>query len=241
MAARRQIVLDTETTGLKPEDGHRIVEIACLELIDKKPTGKTYQVYLNPDRDSEPKAFEVHGLTTEFLKTKRRFADEADEFLKFIEGSEVIIHNAKFDIKFLNAELDRANKGTLWSHITNVIDTLELDKRLFADERKHTLDAICERFEISLEGRELHGALIDVTLLSKVYIEINNRFSEADVEADLEQTNWVRGPVKRFNVALPKVIASAVDESTHLALLQNIQKTESVEPVFLKVAATLKM
>lgn len=241
MAARRQIVLDTETTGLKPEDGHRVVEIACLELIDKKPTGKTYQVYLNPDRDSEPKAFEVHGLTTDFLKTKRRFADEADDFLKFIEGSELIIHNAKFDIKFLNAELDRANKGNLWGHITNVIDTLDLDKRLFADERKHTLDAICERFEISLEGRELHGALIDVTLLSKVYIEINNRFSEADVEADLEQTNWVRGPVKRFNITLPKVNVSENEEIFHLELLKNIQKTESVEPVFFKTATTLKM
>lgn len=241
MAARRQIVLDTETTGLKPEDGHRIVEIACIELIDKKETGKTYQVYLNPDRDSDPKALEVHGLTTDFLKTKSRFADEVDEFLKFIEGAELIIHNAKFDIKFLNAELDKANKGSLWNHITNVIDTLELDKRLFADERKHSLDAICQRFNISLEGRELHGALIDVSLLSKVYVEINNRFSVEDVEADLEQTNWVRGPVKRFNVSLSTVKISEVDESNHLAILENIKKTESVEPVFLKSQTILKM
>lgn len=241
MAARRQIVLDTETTGLKPEDGHRIVEIACIELIDKKETGKSYQVYLNPDRDSDPKALEVHGLTTEFLKTKRRFAEEVDEFLQFIEGAELIIHNAKFDIKFLNSELDRANKGSLWNHITNVIDTLDLDKRLFADERKHSLDAICERFNISLEGRELHGALIDVSLLSKVYTEINNRFSVEDVEADLEQTNWVRGPIKRFNVALSTVKISEVEETNHLAILENIKKTESVEPVFLKSQAILKM
>lgn len=241
MAARRQIVLDTETTGLKPEDGHRIVEIACIELIDKKETGKSYQVYLNPDRDSDPKALEVHGLTTEFLKTKRRFAEEVDEFLQFIEGAELIIHNAKFDIKFLNSELDRANKGSLWNHITNVIDTLDLDKRLFADERKHSLDAICERFNISLEGRELHGALIDVSLLSKVYTEINNRFSVEDVEADLEQTNWVRGPIKRFNVALSTVKISEVEETNHLAILENIKKTESVEPVFLKSQAMLKM
>lgn len=241
MAARRQIVLDTETTGLKPEDGHRIVDIACVELIDKKETGVTYQIYLNPDRDSDPEALKIHGLTTEFLKDKPRFADKADEFLKFIEGAELIIHNAKFDIKFLSAELDRANKGSLWSHIKNVIDTLELDKRLFSEERKHSLDAICTRFGISLEGRELHGALTDTALLAKVYVEINNRFSEEDIEADLEQKNWVRPPVKRFNLTLPKVKLSEVEESQHLALLENIKKTESVEPVFLKTTTTLKM
>ena len=149
MAARRQIVLDTETTGLKPEDGNRVVEIACIELIDKVETGRTYQVYLNPERDSEPRALAIHGLTSEFLKTKRKFAEEADEFLAFIEGAELLIHNAKFDIKFLNFELDRANKGNLWGYISNVICTMELDKRLFSDERKHSLDAICERFGIS--------------------------------------------------------------------------------------------
>lgn len=241
MAAKRQIVLDTETTGLKPEDGHRIVDIACVELIDGKETGVTYQIYLNPDRDSDPEALRVHGLTTEFLKDKPRFAEIVDEFLEFIAGSELIIHNAKFDIKFLNSELDKANKGSIWNHIKNVVDTLELDKRLFADERKHSLDAICERFEISLEGRELHGALIDTSLLAKVYIEINNRFSKEDVEADLEQTNWVRPPVKRFNVSLPKVKVTEQDEANHIALLENIKKIESVEPVFLKTTTALKM
>lgn len=241
MAARRQIVLDTETTGLKPEDGHRIVEIGCVELIDKKETGVTYQLYLNPDRESDPEALKVHGLTTEFLKDKPRFSDKVDEFLKFIEGAELIIHNAKFDIKFLTAELDRANRGSLWNHIKNVIDTLELDKRLFSEERKHSLDAICTRFNISLEGRDLHGALIDTALLAKVYIEINNRFSEEDIEADLEQKNWVRPPVKRLNVTLPKVKISEAEEQQHLALLENIKKSESVEPVFLKTTTSLKM
>ena len=241
MAARRQIVLDTETTGLKPEDGHRIVEIGCVELIDKKETGVTYQLYLNPDRESDPEALKVHGLTTEFLKDKPRFSDKVDEFLKFIEGAELIIHNAKFDIKFLTAELDRANRGSLWNHIKNVIDTLELDKRLFSEERKHSLDAICTRFNISLEGRDLHGALIDTALLAKVYIEINNRFSEEDIEADLEQKNWVRPPVKRLSVTLPKVKISEAEEQQHLALLENIKKSESVEPVFLKTTISLKM
>lgn len=241
MAAKRQIVLDTETTGIKPEDGHRIVEIGCVELIDGIETGVTYQVYLNPERESEPEALKVHGLTTEFLKDKPKFSEKADEFLEFIAGSELIIHNAKFDIKHLNAELNRANKGSIWNHIKNVVDTLELDKRLFADERKHSLDAICERFGISLESRELHGALIDTTLLAKVYIEINNRFSQEDVEADLEQTNWVRPTVKRFNVSLPKVQLTEEDEKNHISLLENIKKTESVEPIFLKNSTTLKM
>lgn len=241
MAAKRQIVLDTETTGLEPKDGHRIVEIGCVELIDRIPTGKTYQVYLNPDRDSDPAALAIHGLTTEFLKDKPRFAEKVDEFLSFIEGAELIIHNAKFDIKHLNAELDRANKGSIWNHISNLIDTLELDKRLFPDERKHSLDAICDRFAISLEGRELHGALIDTTLLAKVYIEINNRFSQEDVEADLEQTNWVRPPVKRFNLSLPKVKVNSEEEDKHLALLSTIKEKEKVEPIFLKVGNALKM
>lgn len=241
MAAKRQIVLDTETTGLEPKDGHRIVEIACVELIDRKPTGKTYQVYLNPDRDSEPAALAVHGLTTEFLKDKPRFGEKADEFLSFIAGAELIIHNAKFDIKHLNAELDKVNKGSIWNHISNLIDTIELDRRLFPDERKHSLDAICERFNISLEGRELHGALIDCNLLAKVYMEINNRFSQEDVEADLEQTNWVRPPVKRFNLSLPKVKVTAEDEQGHLTLLSNIKEKEKVEPIFFKTANTLKM
>jgi DNA polymerase-3 subunit epsilon len=241
MAFKRQIVLDTETTGIRPEDGHRIVEIGCVELIDGKETGVTYQVYLNPDRESDPEALKVHGLTSEFLRDKPRFVEKVDEFLEFIKDSELIIHNAKFDIKHLNAELNRVNKGSIWNYVKNVVDTLELDKRLFPDEKKHSLDAICERFGISLEGRELHGALIDTTLLAKVYIEINNRFSKEDIEADLEQTNWVRPPVKRFNISLPKVKVTEEDENSHMALLENIKKVESVEPVFLKTTTTLKM
>ena len=116
-----------------------------------------------------------------------------------------------------------------------------MDKRLFSEERKHSLDAICTRFNISLEGRDLHGALIDTALLAKVYIEINNRFSEEDIEADLEQKNWVRPPVKRLNVTLPKVKISEAEEQQHLALLENIKKSESVEPVFLKTTISLKM
>lgn len=242
MAARRQIVLDTETTGLRLEDGHRIVEIGCVELIDKKETGVTYQLYLNPDRDSDVEAFKIHGLTTEFLKTKPRFGDKVNEFLEFIQGSELIIHNGnKFDIKFLNNELNRVNKGNLWSYISNVVDTLELDKRLFADEKKHSLDAICTRFGISLEGRELHGALIDTALLAKVYIEINNRFSTEDVEADLEQTHWVRGPIKRFNLSLPKVTTSESEELIHLNSLENIKTENKVEPVFFKKVNILRI
>lgn len=238
---KREIVLDTETTGLKPEDGNRIVEIACVELIDGQKTGRVFQKYINPERESEPGAFAVHGLTTEFLKDKPKFNEIVDEFIEFIRGSDLVIHNSRFDVKMINAEFDKINKGSLWGYITNITDTLELDRRLFPKERKHSLDAICERFGISLEDRTLHGALIDTQLLADVYIEINKRFSKEDIEADLEQKNWVRAPVKRFNIELPKVKTTDADELQHTQILADIQKSESVEPVFLKSTNSLKI
>lgn len=233
----RKIVFDTETTGLKPDDGHRIVEIGAVEVIDNIKTGRTYQVYINPDRDSEAGAFKAHGLTREFLMDKPRFSDVVDEFLEFIRGAELVAHNAKFDINFLNAELDRANKGKLWDYVSNVADTLELDKRLFAEERKHTLDAMCERFGIDKSARVFHGALLDSELLADCYIKINEMYSQEDIEADLEQVNWQRPEIKRYNIVLPTVKVSIEEEQNHEDFLNRLAEKEKVTPVFLKTSS----
>lgn len=233
----RKIVLDTETTGIKPEDGHRIVEIGAVELIDNVRTGRTYQAYINPEREMDAHVIAIHGITNEFVKDKPRFHEIADEFLNFIKGGELVIHNADFDIRHLNNELDKANKGKLWDHITNVTCTLKLDKRLFAEERKHSLDAICERFKIDKSGRVFHGALLDSELLAECFIKINEMYSADDIEADLEQTNWVRPEIKRYNLSLPVINVSQLEEENHISLLNHIAQKEKVTPVFLKLSS----
>jgi DNA polymerase-3 subunit epsilon len=165
----REIVLDTETTGLDPFDGHRIVEIGCVELINRIPTGRVWHCHLNPERDMPPQAFEVHGLSNEFLRDKPRFAELADDMLAFIEGAMLVMHNAIFDFGFLNAELDRMTRPALvWDR---VVDTLALARR------KHpgapcSLDALCKRYDIDLSQREKHSALLDCRLLASVYAEL---------------------------------------------------------------------
>lgn len=237
---KRKIVLDTETTGLKPEDGHRIVEIGAVEVIDNVKTDKKYHVYINPERESDVGAFKAHGLTTEFLKDKKKFSEIVDEFLDFVNGAELVIHNADFDIKFLNKELDNANKGRLWDHIKNVECTLKKDKLLHADERKHSLDAICARYGINTEHRTLHGALLDAELLADVYIHRSTLFSESQIEADLEQTNWVRPEVKRYNVKLTEVSLNAAEEESHNKFLDSLA-VKGVVPVFRKTSDSPSM
>ncbi|ODR95821.1 DNA polymerase III subunit epsilon [Methyloceanibacter stevinii] len=159
----REIILDTETTGLDPKEGHRIVEIGCVELVNSIPTGRTWHCYLNPERDMPEQAFAVHGLSTEFLGDKPLFADKADEFLEFVESAMLVIHNAKFDFGFLNAELEWASKPLLtWDRI---VDTLALARRRHPGSPA-SLDALCRRYGIDLSGRDLHGALLDCRLLA---------------------------------------------------------------------------
>ena len=165
----REIVLDTETTGLDPKSGHRIVEIGCLELINHVPSGETFQRYLNPERDMPTDAFDVHGLSEEFLADKPLFAEAADAFLEFIGDAPLVIHNARFDIEFLNAELDRIDRPGL--EIARTIDTVELARRKHPGAPAN-LDALCRRFGIDNSGREKHGALLDAELLAEVYLEL---------------------------------------------------------------------
>lgn len=229
---KRQIVLDTETTGLKVEDGERVIEIGCVELINNVKTGKTFHIYLNPDRDSQPKALEVHGLTREFLSDKPRFKDIADDFIAFIKGAELVIHNSKFDVGFLNSELEKIEKGKVWDYVPNVICTLILDKQLYSEERKHNLDAMCLRHSIDTSARTLHGALLDADLLADVFIQMNIKFPKEDIEADLEQKNWQRAAVKRYEISLPTVSISENEAQLNAVYLEELGKKEKLVPVF---------
>ena len=168
----RQIVLDTETTGLSWEKGHRVVEIGCVELLARRPSGRRFQRYLNPDRDIDAGAQEVTGLTRDFLSDKPRFADVVSEFMAFIADAELIIHNAAFDVGFLNAELARLDGGfgRIEDHAT-VLDTLALARERFPGQR-NSLDALCRRLDVDNSGRELHGALLDAQLLAEVYLAL---------------------------------------------------------------------
>lgn len=170
----RQVVLDTETTGLSWEKGNRLVEIGCIELINRRPTGRTYQQYLNPDREMEPGAAEVTGLTLDFLADKPRFAQIVDAFLEFVAGAELVIHNAEFDVGFINAELARLpnSVGRIEQH-ARVLDTLKLARELYPGQR-NSLDALCKRLAVDNKHRQLHGALLDAELLTDVYLNMTS-------------------------------------------------------------------
>lgn len=166
----RQIILDTETTGLRVEDGHRVIEIGCVEMIDRKLTGAHFHRYINPEREVEAGAIAIHGITNEFLRDKPNFGSIANEFMDFISGSELIIHNAPFDLSFLNCELTLAPQS--WKMVADycrIIDTLQIARQLHVGQRNN-LDALCKRYGVDNSKREMHGALLDANLLAQVYL-----------------------------------------------------------------------
>jgi DNA polymerase-3 subunit epsilon len=165
----REIVLDTETTGFEPSDGHRVVEIGCVELVDHFPTGRTFQRYLNPERDVPEESQRVHGLSSAFLADKPLFAAIVEELLEFLGDAPLVIHNASFDIKFLNAELHRVSHPPV--HISRAVDTIEIAKSKLPGAR-YSLDELCKRFGIDLSARSKHGALLDAELTAQVYLEL---------------------------------------------------------------------
>ncbi|KAB7738489.1 DNA polymerase III subunit epsilon [Parvibaculum sedimenti] len=165
----RQIVLDTETTGLSPDEGHRLVEVGCLEVFNHVPTGNVFHRYMNPERDMPEGAFRVHGLSAEFLRDKPKFAEVVDEFLEFIGDAELVIHNAGFDMTFLNAELKWVGRPPLAA--ARAVDTLMIARKRFPGAQ-NSLDALCRRFNIDNSGRVKHGALLDAELLAEVYLEL---------------------------------------------------------------------
>lgn len=211
----RQIVLDTETTGLEPSQGHRIIEIGCVEIVNRKLTENTYHQYIQPDRAIDEGAFEVHGISTEFLADKPRFCDVAEDFMKFVNGAELIIHNAPFDIGFLDHEL--AMLDPVWGKVSDhcqITDSLVMARKKHPGQ-KNNLDILCKRYEVNNARRELHGALLDAELLAEVYLRMTGGQEMLALGSNSDGKNQSNvSPVKRVDSNRPQmnVIRANVDE-----------------------------
>jgi len=220
----RQILLDTETTGLSPENGDRIIEIGCVELLNRKLTGNNLHFYLNPERDSHEDALKVHGISNEFLRDKPKFAHIADELLDYLRDAELIIHNAPFDIGFLNNELSLLGRPKITELLVGVIDSLAMAKEMFPGKR-NGLDALCDRLGVDNSGRTLHGALLDAELLADVYINMTRGQDALLIEADdapTEGEQSVQIDLSRFE--LPVLLANEQEALAHLLNLAELDK-----------------
>ena len=218
----RQVVLDTETTGLNPRTGDRVIEVGCVELKNRMLTGNNFHRYINPDRDSEEGALAVHGLTTEFLRDKPRFAEIAQELREYIQGAEVIIHNAPFDLGFLNNEFKLLGLPTFTEHCSGVIDTLVNAKEMHPGKR-NSLDALCDRYGVSNAHRKLHGALLDAELLADVYLSMTRGQNSLSM---YEEEVVVSGGMLEA-VALAEIVilsASADEVAEHESVLSGLDK-----------------
>jgi DNA polymerase-3 subunit epsilon len=232
----RQIVLDTETTGFYFDKDDRLVEIGCVELVNRKLTGNNFHVYLNPGRDSDEGALRVHGLTTDFLRDKPVFAAVAAELLAYVQDAEVIIHNAPFDLGFLNAELARLGLPRFKDHVSGVIDTLVMAKEMFPGKR-NSLDALCDRLEVDNSGRTLHGALLDAELLADVYINLTRGQDALLMESTTTETKGVQTiSVDLSGFSLPVLTASAQELSSHDEVLAQIDKSSGGKTAWKKQA-----
>ncbi len=234
----RKIVLDTETTGLNPRDGHRIIEIACIELVNRRLTGRHLHKYMNPEREIDAGAQAVHGISLEFLADKPKFADIVDEFLEFINGAQLIIHNAPFDLGFLNAELDRLGRVPVETVCSGVIDTLREAKELHPGKR-NSLDALCERYEIDNSSRTLHGALLDTELLAEVYLAMTRGQNALMIEPE-EAPRALLGADGQVRQRKPLRVRRASEEerAAHEAVLAAIDKESKGNCLWLPKAAT---
>jgi DNA polymerase-3 subunit epsilon len=232
----RQIVLDTETTGLSPDQGHRIIEIGCVELVNRRATGETYHVYLNPEREIDQGAIAVHGLSSEFLADKPRFGDIVDEFLDFVDDAELLIHNAPFDIGFLDMELRRLkNPYALMGARCRVIDTLVLARQRHPGQR-NSLDALCKRYHIDNSGRTLHGALLDSQLLSEMYLAMTGGqgkllLNEGSNDSN-GRANSTRRPVNRNGLEFVVCRATPLELSAHEQKLDQIEQASGSASVW---------
>ncbi len=231
----RRIVLDTETTGLEPEAGHRVIELACLELHGRRATGRHFHRYLNPERAIDAAASQVHGLTLEDLADKPRFADIADEFLEFVEGAELLIHNAPFDVAFLDEELKRLGRQALGAYCT-VSDTLALARDLHPG-KKNSLDALCERYAVDHSRRTLHGALLDAQLLADVWLAMTRGQETLDIIMQASDAPSVA--LSQAPRAGPLVVlrASEAELAQHAALCERIERDSKGRCLWLHLEA----
>ena len=230
----RQIILDTETTGLEPSLGHRVVELAAVELLSRRLTGNRFHSYLNPERDSDAAALQIHGLTREFLLDKPRFKDIVDGFLEYISGTELIIHNAAFDEAFLDYELGLLGFKRLKEYCAGIVDTLKMAKELHPG-KKNSLDALCERYEVDNTQRTLHGALLDAELLAEVYVAMTR--GQESLRMDEEDGALPRADVARAIKRDLMVIAASPEElQAHAQQLQEIDKASGGNCLWNKIA-----
>lgn len=228
----RYVVLDTETTGLEPHLGHRVIEIGCVEIFNRRVTQRHFHTYLNPDRDSDEGALNVHGLTTEFLSDKPRFEDKVDDFLDFVRGATVIIHNAEFDIRFLNAELTRLKRPGFREQCDDVIDSLGYARELHPGKR-NSLDSLCDRYGISNAHRVLHGALLDSELLAEVWLAMTRGQDSLVMELDDAEGgggSLVLGAFDPSVLVVPPV--PAADMAEHEAYLAGLDKDSKNKTVW---------
>jgi len=234
----RQIVLDTETTGLSAEGGDRIIEIGCVELVNRKLTGNNLHIYLNPQRDSHEDALKVHGISNEFLRDKPKFAEVAQDILDYLQGAEIIIHNAAFDVSFLNKELELIGKPPFAGFVDSVTDTLVMAKEMFPGKR-NSLNALCDRLGVDNSGRTLHGALLDAELLADVYINLTR-----GQDALLIDLGAVEGAgqgavcIDLSGFVLPVLAASDQEIGAHADVLAGIDKASGGKTVWRHAGAT---
>jgi len=228
----RQIFLDTETTGLSPDSGDRIIEIGCVELFNRKLTGNNLHFYLNPGRDSHEEALKVHGITTAFLKDKPRFEAVADELMAYLQEAEVIIHNAPFDVGFLNKELELMGRPSFTGLVGNVIDTLVMAKEMFPGKR-NSLNALCGRLGVDNSGRVLHGALLDAELLADVYINLTRGQDALLMDVGPEQAeggSLMYVDLRGFD--LPVLTANDQEISAHAEVIKQIEKSSGGKTIW---------
>nr|WP_145546442.1 DNA polymerase III subunit epsilon [Variovorax boronicumulans] len=237
----RQIVLDTETTGLSAATGDRIIEIGCVELVNRKLTGNNRHLYLNPERDSHEDALKVHGISNEFLRDKPKFAEIADELLEYLRGAEIIIHNAPFDVGFLNKELELLGRGPITDVVDNVVDSLVMAKEMFPGKR-NSLDALCGRLEVDNSGRTLHGALLDAELLADVYINMTRGQDALLIEVETTDEAVTTNEVPRIDlssIVLPILVASEDELAAHEAVLAQLDKSTGGKTIWRMAEKTM--
>ncbi len=223
----RQIFLDTETTGLSPDSGDRVIEIGCIEMVNRRLTGNNLHFYLNPQRRSHEDAVKVHGLTEEFLADKPLFAAVADEFLAYVDGADIVIHNASFDVGFLNAELKRVQRGPFASCVASVSDSLTMAREMFPG-KSNSLDSLCKRLEVDNSNRALHGALLDAGLLAEVYIRMTRGQNSLVIDATENSASGATLQALDFaSFDLRVLAANEVETAAHDAMLLELDQASS--------------
>ena len=234
----RQIIFDTETTGLNPKEGHRIIEVGAIEIINRRKTGRTFHRYFKPDREVDAGAVQVHGITNEFLSSQPRFGELVNELLEFLSGAELVIHNASFDVSFMDAELERLKHKARMSDVCQIYDTLALARKMHPGQR-NSLDALCKRYEVDNSNRQYHGALLDAELLLDVYLAMTGGQDSlvldemhGGVSGGAGADKWVRP-----QGVLPVLMATAEELTAHEKILEKLDRESGGKTVWRKLSS----